>query len=90
MNTDEIIQMVAKLSPEQQMFIGNVVVEMTKSNANSDWVSVKSAAKMLDVSSMFIRRKIEEGVIRSKKMSERKTLVSVRDVLDLQKAQIGL
>lgn len=90
MTQDEFIQMVAKLSPEQQIFIGNIVVEMTKNNANSDWVSVRSAAEMLGVSPMFIRRRIEEGIIRSKKISERKTLVSVRDVLDLQKTQIGL
>lgn len=90
MTQDEFIQMAAKLSPEQQIFIGNIVVEMAKNNANSDWVSVRSAAEMLGVSPMFIRRKIEEGIIRSKKISERKTLVSVRDVLDLQKTQIGL
>lgn len=82
MDNTELVQKITKLTPEQQICVENLVVIMA-SNGN-DWIPVKTAAEILGVSSMTIRRKIEEGVIRYRKNSTRKTLVSLADIANLK------
>lgn len=91
MTKDEFEEKFSLLSPGQQRLIGSLVCDMVAVRENNkDWVTVKTAAEMLGLSKMTVRRKVTEGVIRSKKLGERKTLVALADVDALRRAQIGL
>ncbi len=82
MDNTELVQKIGKLTPEQQNCIENLVLIMASNG--DEWIPVKNAASILGVSSMTIRRKIEEGVIRYRKNSTRKTLVSLVDIANLK------
>ena len=91
MTKSEFEEKFSKLSIEQQRIIGSLVCDMVaEGEGNKDWISVKTASEMLGLSKMTIRRKIEEGVIRSKNLGKRKTLVALADIDALRRAQLGL
>lgn len=91
MTKSEFEEQFSKLSIEQQRIVGSLVCDMIAvGEGNKDWISVKTASEMLRLSKMTIRRKVEEGVIRSRKLGQRKTLVSRIDIENLRKEQIGI
>ncbi len=87
MDKNSIITMLSELTPEQQKTVGLLICDMAR---EGDWMTVRTASEMLGVSPMYIRRRINEGSIRTRKISERKTLVSSQDITDLRKAHMGL
>ena len=74
-----------KLSERDQRILLEMAKLLLKESLNEDdgWITVKEAAKLLGVSSRFVRRKIDEGVFRAKNIGERKTRVLRSDVDNL-------
>ena len=74
-----------KLSERDQRILLEMAKLLLKESLNEDdgWITVKEAAKLLGVSSPFVRRKIDEGVFRAKNIGERKTRVLRSDVDNL-------
>ena len=76
-----------KLSERDQRILLEMAKLLLKESLNEDdgWITVKEAAKLLGVSSPFIRRKIDEGVFRAQNIGERKTRVLRSDVDNMLK-----
>ena len=76
-----------KLSERDQRILLEMARLLLKESLNEDdgWITVKEAAKLLGVSSPFIRRKIDEGVFRAQNIGERKTRVLRSDVDNMLK-----
>ena len=74
-----------KLSERDQRILLEMAKLLLKESLNEDdsWITVKEAAKLLRVSSPFVRRKIDEGVFRAQNIGERKTRVLRSDVDNL-------
>ena len=91
MTKDEFLEKFSLLTNDQQRIIGSLVCDMVaEKEGNKEWVTVKTASEMLGLSKMTIRRKIGEGIIRTRKIGERKTLVALADIDALRRAQLGL
>ncbi len=58
---------------------------LEESNDNKEWISVNEAAFLMGVSSPTIYKKISDGVLRSRNVGERKTVVLRSDILSLIK-----
>ncbi len=71
------------LGPENQRVIRKLIDVMLEENANAVWIPVSEAASLLSVSAPTVYKKIEEGVIRSRNVGERKTVVLRADILSL-------
>lgn len=52
---------------------------------NKEWIPVNEAAALMGVSSPTVYKRIGEGVLRSRNVGERKTVVLRSDVLSLMK-----
>ena len=91
MTRNELEEKLLQLSPEQLSAAGAFVESMVElGETGKDWITVKTASEFLGVSKMSIRRKIEEGIIRTRRLGERKTLVALADIQSLRKAQLGI
>lgn len=76
-----------KLSKKDQHILLGVAMLLLKESQTTtpEWIPVREAAELLGVSGATLRKKIEEGVVRSQNVGERKTVVLRSDVLSLIK-----
>lgn len=79
------------LEPNQQRIVCEMVLALSKQeHPLPEWITLKEAARILNVSVPTVRAKVAEGVIRSKRVSDRKTYARALDIENLRKAQLGL
>jgi excisionase family DNA binding protein len=79
MNKEDVLKAYEKLGEKDK----EIVIEFCNfliSRNNDGWVTVREAAIRLGVSPTTMRRWVDGGIVRSRNMGERKTLVSVEDI----------
>ena len=76
-----------KLSKKDQRILLGVATLLLKESRVEDpeWIPIREAAELLGVSGATLRKKIEEGVVRSRNVGERKTTVLRSDIFSLIK-----
>ncbi len=76
-----------KLSKKDQHILLGVATLLLKESKVEDpeWIPIREAAELLGISGATLRKKIEEGVVRSRNVGERKTTVLRSDILSLIK-----
>lgn len=80
-----------ELGPEEKRLVSGMVLALHRQgHPLPEWITPREAAKILNLSVPTVRAKAAEGVLRSKKISDRKTFVLAADVDALRKAQLGL
>lgn len=86
MTTEEVFAAYERLADKDKAFVLEVIAFLQSEN-DKEWMTVREAALRLGLSPTSIRKKIEEGSIRSKNIAERKTLVAVEDVESIAKGR---
>lgn len=86
MTTEEVFAAYERLADKDKTFVLEVIAFLQSEN-DKEWMTVREAALRLGLSPTSIRKKIEEGSIRSKNIAERKTLVAVEDVESIAKGR---
>lgn len=79
MNKEDVLKAYEKLGEKDK----EIVIEFCNfliSRNNDGWVTVREAAIRLGVSPTTMRRWVDDGIVRSRNLGERKTLVSVEDI----------
>jgi excisionase family DNA binding protein len=79
MNKEDVLKAYEKLGEKDK----EIVIEFCNfliSRNNDGWVTVREAAIRLGVSPTTMRRWVDGGIVRSRNLGERKTLVSVEDI----------
>lgn len=79
MNKEEVLKAYEKLG-EKDKEIVIAFCDFLISRNNNGWVTVREAAIRLGVSPTTMRRWVDGGIVRSRNLGERKTLVSVEDI----------
>lgn len=86
MTTEEVFAAYERLADKDKTFVLEVIAFLQSEN-DKEWMTVREAALRLGLSPTSIRKKIEEGSVRSKNIAERKTLVAVEDVESIAKGR---
>ncbi len=88
---EEFKKAYSELRPDQQRVVCEMVLSLAgHEHPMPEWITLREAARILNVSVPTARAKANEGVLRTKKISDRKTYVLASDVTTLRKAQLGL
>lgn len=79
------------LTPEQQRIVCDLILSLARQeHPLPEWIPLREAARILNVSVPTARAKMNEGILKGKKISERKVYVRSDDVDLLRKKQLGL
>ena len=79
MNKEDVLKAYEKLGEKDKETV-IAFCDFLISRNNDGWVTVREAAIRLGVSPTTMRRWVDGGIVRSRNMGERKTLVSVEDI----------
>ncbi len=91
MDYEELKAAYEELEPAEKRLVSGMVLALHRqSHPLPEWITLREAARVLNVSVPTVRAKATEGVLRSRRISDRKTFVLAADVDALRKAQLGL